>query len=101
MVKRNLDLLLEDFEEFCTNDIISGKAKSYKHAIRYLCDFLNITSINESELETIKNAKDSLKNVNSKTYIDCLEFLKSRNQSSYLLKGFINSAISHFSVFMK
>ena len=39
----NIDRILDDFEEYCTNEIVSGKARSYKLAIKYLCDYLKIT----------------------------------------------------------
>lgn len=97
----NLNDLLEKFEEYCTNDIASGKARSYRSAIKYLCEFLEIDHIDKHTLELINKTSNTIKDQNSFTYQECLMFLLNRRQSSYLLKGWINAAVVHFNVFIE
>lgn len=77
-----------EFEEFCKTPGFdeSGKARSYAKAIRYLCDYMDISEINIENIEKIKNIEDSIKDKNSTFYCGLLEFLKSRRQKSYLEK---------------
>lgn len=83
----NIDKILNDFEEYCTNEIVSGKARSYKLAIRYLCDYLKISQFDKESIAKIENTANVLKDYNSSTYEEVLAFLTKRRQSSYLLKG--------------
>ena len=99
-METNLNEVLFEFEDYCTNDIVSGKARSYRLAIKYLCDFLNITYLDNNALEKIKNTSMVLQDINSHTYLECLKFLTKRGQSSYLLKGWINASIIHFFAFI-
>jgi hypothetical protein len=92
----NLSKMLDAFEEFCTNEVISGKARSYKLAIQYLCDYLNIKQFDKESVENIKKTAIALRDYNSITYIKLLSFLSERRQSSYLLKGFINAGFNQF-----
>ena len=92
----NLDRILDDFEEYCTNEIVSGKARSYKLAIRYLCDYLKISQFDKESIAKIENTANVLKDYNSSTYKEVLTFLTKRRQSSYLLKGWINAGVNQF-----
>lgn len=96
----NLNDTLVNFEEYCTNDIVSGKARSYRLAIKYLCEFLDIDHIDKDTLRLINNTSNALKEQNNLTYQECLRFLTNRRQSSYLLKGWINAAVAHFNIFL-
>ena len=100
-MNKNLDLLLDDFELFCTSNIISGKARSYKLAIKYLCDFLDIKTFNDEALYRISYARNELSDINSDIYEKLLNYLLRNRRSSYLLKGWINAAFEHFSIFLK
>jgi hypothetical protein len=99
-MNKNLDLLLEDFELFCTNNIISGKSRSYKLAIKYLCDFLDIKILDEKALDKMTNTKNELNNANSLIYKECLKYLRAKGRSSYLLKGFISASFTYFIAFL-
>ena len=57
----NIDRILDDFEEYCTNQIVSGKARSYKLAIKYLCDYLKITQFDNESIAKIENTANLLK----------------------------------------
>ena len=47
------------FEEYCkTPGVDSGKARSYAKAIEYLCDYLNITSIDAQSIALIKELEN-------------------------------------------
>lgn len=94
-----MNIILDDFQDYCSNDIVSGKARSYRLAIKYLTEFLNITEINEITINQIRESQVVLQDINSRLYNEVLVFLTNRNQSSYLLKGWINAAINHFLVF--
>ncbi|MFA7076201.1 MAG: hypothetical protein WC152_05980 [Candidatus Izemoplasmatales bacterium] len=94
MDRIELNHFLEEFELFCTNHINSNKAQSYKLALKYLCEFLDIRIMNQDSYDLIINTRNSLRYENSETYKKCLEFLSRRRQRSYLEKGFINAAIS-------
>lgn len=99
MEKMELNFFLDEFELFCTNHINSNKAPSYKLAIKYLCEFLDIRVMNQDSYDLIINTRNSLRYENSDTYQKCLEFLSRRRQRSYLEKGFINAAISQLILF--
>ena len=58
----NIDRILDDFEEYCTNEIVSGKARSYKLAIKYLCDYLKISY--EAKCITFNSLEQLQKEVN-------------------------------------
>lgn len=96
----NIDRILDDFEEYCTNQIVSGKARSYKLAIKYLCDYLKITQFDNESIAKIESTANVLKDYNSSTYNEVLEFLTRRRRSSYLLKGWINAGVNQFLRFM-
>lgn len=92
---------LSEFEKFCiTPGKDSGKARSYAKAIAYLCDYLNITEINEKTVLLIQNMEIGISDKNSETYHDLLSFLSSRGQKSYLTKGFIKAALKYFAEFI-
>ena len=88
---------LAEFEEYCiTPGIESGKARSYAKAIEYLCDYLNITTINLQAIGRLRSIEDDVKDKNSALYRDLLSFLSSRKQKSYLSKGWIRAGLNHF-----
>jgi len=89
--------LLNQFENYCqTPGIESGKARSYAKAIEYLCDYLNITTIDPKSIAYLKSIENDIKNKNSALYKNLLDFLSDRGQKSYLTKGWIRAALKHF-----
>ena len=96
-----MEKFLIQFEEYCkTPGVDSGKARSYANAIEYLCNYLNITTINEEAVLRIRSIESSINDKNSKTYWELLSFLSSRRQKSYLSKGFIKAALKYFFEFV-
>ena len=94
-----LNVVLEEFEIFCTNHVNSKKGVSYKLAIKYVCEFLDIRIMNQDAYDLILKTRTSLQFENSDIYKKCLEFLSRRKQKSYLEKGFINAAVNHLILF--
>lgn len=91
---------LRQFEEHCkTPGVDSGKAHSYAKAIEYLCDYLNITKIDEQSISTIKSLEDDICNKNSSFYRNLLTFLAGRGQKSYLESGYIQAALKYLFAF--
>ena len=81
MKDRDLSLLLKDFESFCSdNNNNSFKSVSYKLALKYLCEFLNIHFMNQMAFDLILKTRTSLQDKNSATYTKCQEFLSKRGQ---------------------
>ena len=98
----DLDTILNKFEYFCqTPGISSGKATSYKKAIKYLCDFLNIDNVSLKIIKQIQDMETQLLSQNTIEYNKLLVFLQQRKQSSYLEKGFINAALPYFYKFIQ
>lgn len=92
---------LNRFEDFCkTPGIESGKARSYANAIAYLCDYLKISVIDAKSVSYIKSIENSIYDKNSALYKDLLSFLSTRNQKSYLSKGYIKAALKYFFEFV-
>lgn len=92
-----MEKFLAQFEEFCqTPGIESGKARSYAKAIEYLCDYLNITTIDSHAIARIRSIENVVKDKNSAFYGDLLLFLSIRGQKSYLSKGWIRAGLKHF-----
>lgn len=88
---------LSEFEQYCKKPgVNSNKASSYAKAIRYLCDYLGISTINEQTVAKIKSIEDDLNNKNSGAYLGLLRFLEKRHQKSYLEGGFISAALKPF-----
>lgn len=88
---------LNRFEDFCkTPGIESGKARSYANAIAYLCDYLNITTIDAQSISRLRSIENDIKDKNSTLYRDLLLFLSDRGRKSYLSKGWIRSGLKHF-----
>jgi hypothetical protein len=101
-MKTEMNDVLNDFEDYCTDvEIVSGKARSYKLAIMYLCDYLKISQFDNESIAKIERTAKVIRDSNSNTYKELLVFLTKRRQSSYLLKGWINAAVGQFSSFMK
>ena len=95
--RESMEKFLAKFEEFCqTPGIESGKARSYAKAIEYLCDYLNITTIDSQAITRIGSIEDAVKDKNSTFYGDLLLFLSTRGQTSYLSKGWIRAGLKHF-----
>lgn len=89
--------LLNQFENYCqTPGIESGKARSYAKAIEYLCDYLNITTIDPKSIAYLKSIESDVNDKNSVLYKDLLLFLSGRGQKSYLTKGWIRAGLKHF-----
>ncbi len=94
--------LLEQFETYCkTPGITSGKARSYTNSIQYLCDFLGENYIDERVLDKMQSLQEPLSDKNSNIYKELLAFLEHRNQSSYILNGFIKASLPYFFDFWK
>ena len=92
-----MEKFLVEFEEFCqTPGIESGKARSYAKAIAYLCEYLQITTIDSNSVAHIKSMESEINDKNSTFYRDLLLFLSGRGQKSYLSKGWIRSGLKHF-----
>lgn len=92
---------LAQFEEYCmTPGIESGKARSYAKAIEYLCNYLNITTIDACAIARLRSTENDVKDKNSIFYKDLLLFLTARGQKSYLSKGWIRSGLNHFFEFV-
>ncbi len=90
------------FEDYCkTPGVDSGKARSYAKAIEYLCDYLNITEINEQSVSLIKSLENDIYNKNSALYQKLLLFLVGRGQKSYLENGYIKAALKYFFAFFQ
>lgn len=88
------------FENYCeTPDVgLSGKGKSYKNAIQYLCDFLKIStySFSSRDLEIIKSKEYDISSTSSEFYKELMKYLKANGRSSYLRSGFIRAALPYF-----
>ena len=88
---------LLEFEDYCkTPGIESGKARSYANAIAYLCEYLQISTIDSKSIAYIKSIENEVNDKDSKLYRDLLLFLSGRGQKSYLSKGWIRSGLKHF-----
>ena len=85
---------LSQFEQYCqTPGVDSNKAKSYKKAIEYLCEYLKISKMDSLAIDKIKSLESDLSDKNSAFYQNLLTYLTERKQKSYLEKGFINAAL--------
>ena len=92
----------EQFEEYCvTPGIDSGKARSYLRAIQYLCDYLNISQIDEQAVIKLRSIENAINDKNSREYQNLLAFLAGRRQKSYLEGGFIKAGLTYFFAFCK
>lgn len=92
----------KQFEEYCkTPGINSGKASSYTKAIKYLCDYLEITTIDSQSVSMIKAIENDIYNKNSQFYINFLSFLVQRGQKSYLENGYVKASLKYFFAFFK
>ena len=86
-----------EFEEFCKSpNFNSGKAKSYANAIKYLFEYMNFSTVSDSEFLKLQEISLLIKEKTSSFYLNLLDFLVERKQSSYLLNGFIQAALSYF-----
>ena len=92
----------KQFEESCkTPGVNSGKAHSYAKAIEYLCDYLNITSIDAQSIAIIKELENDIYDKHSALYNGMLVFLIGRGQRSYLENGYVKAALKYFFAFFK
>ena len=80
------------FEQYCKKPgSETGKASSYAKAIQYLCEYLNISTLDEKAISELKKIENEINNKNSTIYSELLIFLENRNQKSYLEGGFIRA----------
>lgn len=94
--------ILNEFEKYCSDpEIDSGKARSYAFAIKYLCDYLEIYTIDDNSVSQLKSVEGDIRNKESMLYNDLIKFLSARRQKSYLEKGWIRAALKHFFAFYK
>ena len=92
-----MEEFLKAFEEYCSvPGVKSNKPGSYANGIRYLCECLKISEINEDSIKRIEEIKGYVSDRNSAFYHELLTFLEKRNQKSYLEKGFIQAALKCF-----
>jgi len=88
------------FVFYCeTPDVgLSGKGKSYKNAIQYLCDFLKISTyaFSAKDLQVIKSKEYEILSSSSALYKDLMKYLIEQGRSSYLKNGFIRAALPYF-----
>lgn len=92
-----MEKFVKAFEEYCgVPGVKSNKPGSYAKGIQYLCEYLNISEINENSVNKIDEIKEYLGDRNSAFYSELLTFLEKRNQKSYLEKGFIQAALKYF-----
>lgn len=92
--------ILNQFKNYCTNpNIKSGKASSYAKAIEYLCDFLNISEINNENIIKIEESNNFIRDNNSDKYKALSQILKQNGRESYLTHGYIKAAIPQFLTF--
>ena len=85
---------LLEFERYCEKpDVASGKARSYAKAVQCLCNYLDITVINDQAIEHIRSIENAINDRNSEIYKELLDFLEKRRQRSYLENGFIRAAL--------
>ena len=64
-----MDKVLNKFKDFCINpNINSGKATSYSNAIKYLCEYFNITVIDDSTIAKFNDLQTEIRNKNSQFY---------------------------------
>ena len=88
---------LSEFERYCEKPgVSSNKASSYAKAIRYLCDFLGVTTIDQTVVDRIKVIESDITDKTSSVYSELLIFLENRRQRSYLESGFIRAALKPF-----
>lgn len=92
--------LFEEFYQFCVNpNKPSGKARSYSNAIKYLCEYLKIKEVTMNTIKNLLELETDIQDNNSKLYKDLLEFLKDRNQISYLTGRYIRAAYTPLKAF--
>lgn len=86
----------DGFKAYCkTPDIDSGKAQSYANAIRYLCDYLEVSRIDDQAISKIKACEGQINDKSSAFYHNLLLFLHGRRQKSYLEGGYIRAALPY------
>lgn len=97
-----LEKFVKSFEEYCgVPGVNSNKARSYAKGIQYLCDYLNISEINEVSVKKIDEIKEYVCDRRSTFYNELLTFLERRKQKSYLENGFIQAALKYFFDYVK
>lgn len=98
----NLDDLLIKFGDYCktTTPHSSGKANSYKNAIKHLFNCFSVDFLNEEILQELNEVVKNIKNPQSNDYRKIKEYLTSVNAISYLEKDFITPAYPLFISFL-
>ena len=71
-----MEEFIKAFEEYCgVPGIKSNKPGSYAKGIQYLCEYLNISEINEDSIKRIEEIKGYVSDRNSAFYHELLTFL--------------------------
>lgn len=79
--------ILNQFKNYCTNQNIKSGTSSYARAIEYLCDFLNISEINNENIIKIEESNNFIRDNNSDKYKELSQILKQNGRESYLTNG--------------
>lgn len=91
-----------EFKNYCLDHYItSEKAIYYVRAIYYLCQYLEISEMNEVAISKIDNIKDLLNNEYYTTYNDLLRFLAGQGRTHFLTDGYMQYAILQFLAFLR
>ena len=69
--------------------------------MRYVCDYLGFKEIGYSSIAIISGFLDRITVSTSQEYIEFEDYLTNRNQSSYLVKGFVKAEGKHFLFFIR
>ena len=70
-----MEKFVRAFEEYCVvPGVKSNKPGSYAKGIQYLCEYLNISEINEDSVKKIDEIKEYVGNRNSAFYNELLTF---------------------------
>lgn len=98
----DLEELLIKFGDYCKTTTLhsSGKANSYKNAIKHLFNCFSIDFLNEEILQELNEVVKNIKNPQSNDYRKIKEYLTSVNAVSYLEKDFITPAYPLFINFL-
>lgn len=90
----------DKFEDFCDSKRPTGKPGSYRRAIEYLSQFLNISPINKDFIIVLLNSVIWVRNQFSEEYENFRIFLYRSKRVSYLTGGFVSAALTYFSKFI-
>lgn len=93
IIKYTFGNFLDGFADFCN--------VSYKNAIQYLCEYLNIDlqSFTKDDLALIKSKENDIKTEYCDFYNTLYIYLHNKRRNSYLTNGFIKAALPYFYTF--